>query len=94
MALVQNKCDLLGSDGVSADAAEAMARRLRLRVYRTCVREGLNCNAGAPWCCQSQHAREKALVGGSRACILHTVQLAHESCEVLDIVMCKRTAQT
>lgn len=46
MALVQNKCDLLGGGGVSADAAEAMARRLRLRVYRTCVREGLNCDAG------------------------------------------------
>ena len=46
MALVQNKCDLLGNGGVSADAAEAMARRLRLRVYRTCVREGLNCDAG------------------------------------------------
>ena len=51
MALVQNKCDLLGGSGVSADAAEAMARRLRLRVYRTCVREGLNCDAGARWRC-------------------------------------------
>ena len=48
MSMVQNKCDLLGADGVSADAAEAMARRLGLRFYRTCVREGLNCDAGIP----------------------------------------------
>ncbi|KAK9839621.1 hypothetical protein WJX81_001404 [Elliptochloris bilobata] len=47
MALVQNKCDLLSAGGVGADAAEAMARRLGLRVYRTCVCEGLNCDAGA-----------------------------------------------
>ena len=48
MAMVQNKCDLLSASGVGADAAEAMARRLGLRFYRTCVREGLNCDAGAP----------------------------------------------
>jgi len=47
MAMVQNKCDLLGPDGVAAEAAEAVARRLRLRFYRTCVREGHNCDAGA-----------------------------------------------
>lgn len=48
MAMVQNKCDLLSAGGVGADAAEAMARRLGLRFYRTCVREGLNCDAGTP----------------------------------------------
>lgn len=48
MAVVQNKCDLLSAGGVGADAAEAMARRLGLRFYRTCVREGLNCDAGTP----------------------------------------------
>jgi len=47
MAMVQNKCDLLGPGGVAAEAAEAVARRLRLRFYRTCVREGHNCDAGA-----------------------------------------------
>ena len=39
--LVQNKVDLLHEAQVSADEAEAMARRLGLRLYRACVKDNV-----------------------------------------------------
>lgn len=52
MAMVQNKCDLLRGGGVSAEAAEAMARRLGLRFYRTCARGAqLRRRRGRAACC-------------------------------------------
>ncbi|XP_032817587.1 ras-related protein Rab-23-like [Petromyzon marinus] len=42
--LVQNKIDLLDEAAVHSDEAEALARKLRLRFYRTSVKEDLNVN--------------------------------------------------
>ncbi|BDA40353.1 Ras-related protein Rab-35 [Coccomyxa sp. Obi] len=42
MAIVQNKVDLIERAAMSSEEAEAMARRLNLRFYRTCVKEDLN----------------------------------------------------
>mmetsp|Transcript_9358 Transcript_9358/g.30786 ORF Transcript_9358/g.30786 Transcript_9358/m.30786 type:complete len:242 (-) Transcript_9358:49-774(-) len=42
MCLVQNKIDLLDQATVSQQDAEAMARKLGLRFYRTCVKDNLN----------------------------------------------------
>ncbi|WIA41606.1 hypothetical protein OEZ86_008966 [Tetradesmus obliquus] len=42
MALVQNKVDLIEQAVVSSEEAEAMARRLGLKFYRTCVKQDLN----------------------------------------------------
>ncbi|KAI8468122.1 MAG: small rab-related GTPase [Monoraphidium minutum] len=42
MVLVQNKVDLLDRAAVSSEEAEEMARRLGLKFYRSCVKEGLN----------------------------------------------------
>lgn len=46
MALLQNKVDLIEQSEVSSEEAEAMARRLNLRLYRGCVREDLNVDSG------------------------------------------------
>ena len=37
MALVQNKCDLLDDAKMTVAEADAAARRLRMRLYRSCV---------------------------------------------------------
>lgn len=42
MSLVQNKVDLIDQSVASAEEVEAMARRLGLRLYRTCVKENVN----------------------------------------------------
>ena len=42
MVLVQNKVDLMDKAVVSPDEAEALARRLQLKFFRTCVKEDLN----------------------------------------------------
>ncbi|KAL3139526.1 Ras- protein Rab-23 [Trebouxia sp. C0009 RCD-2024] len=42
MALVQNKVDLMDQAEVSNQDAEALTRELRLRFYRTCVKDNLN----------------------------------------------------
>eukprot|EP00879_Flechtneria_rotunda_P032272 GHRR01035451.1.p1 GENE.GHRR01035451.1~~GHRR01035451.1.p1 ORF type:complete len:265 (+),score=100.20 GHRR01035451.1:228-1022(+) len=44
MVLVQNKVGLLDKAVVSSGEAEAMARRLALKFYRTCVKEDMNIN--------------------------------------------------
>lgn len=41
-ALVQNKVDLLDEAVVTPQEVEALARRLGVRLYRTCVKENLN----------------------------------------------------
>eukprot|EP00775_Hariotina_reticulata_P009933 gene9933-10088_t len=41
MALVQNKVDLIDQAVVTNEEAEAMARRLGLKFYRTCVKQDL-----------------------------------------------------
>ena len=46
MALVQNKVDLLGQAAVRDDEAQEMAKRLRLRFYRACVKDNLNVAEG------------------------------------------------
>ena len=47
-ALLQNKVDLIEQSEVFSEEAEAMARRLNLRLYRGCVREDLNVDSGRP----------------------------------------------
>ena len=42
VALVQNKCDLADQAVVSATEVEGIARKLGLKLYRTCVKEGIN----------------------------------------------------
>mmetsp|Transcript_13263 Transcript_13263/g.23494 ORF Transcript_13263/g.23494 Transcript_13263/m.23494 type:complete len:328 (-) Transcript_13263:572-1555(-) len=42
MCIVQNKIDLLDQAVVSNETVEAMARKLGLKLYRTCVKENLN----------------------------------------------------
>lgn len=42
MCLVQNKVDLIDRAVASADEVEAMARKLGLKLYRTCVKENIN----------------------------------------------------
>ncbi|GBF92509.1 hypothetical protein Rsub_04613 [Raphidocelis subcapitata] len=42
LALVQSKVDLLDRAVVSSEEAEEMARRLGLKFYRSCAKEGLN----------------------------------------------------
>ncbi|GMH38179.1 hypothetical protein BSKO_06063 [Bryopsis sp. KO-2023] len=42
MAIVQNKVDLIDQAAMSNEEAEDMARKLGLRVYRSCVKESLN----------------------------------------------------
>lgn len=42
MCLVQNKVDLIDRAVASADEVEGMARKLGLKLYRTCVKENIN----------------------------------------------------
>mmetsp|Transcript_24188 Transcript_24188/g.29327 ORF Transcript_24188/g.29327 Transcript_24188/m.29327 type:complete len:247 (-) Transcript_24188:393-1133(-) len=42
MVLVQNKVDLLSEAQMTADEAEAMARKVGLKFYRACVKENMN----------------------------------------------------
>jgi Ras-related protein Rab-23 len=42
VALVQNKVDLVDQAVVSATEVESLARKLGLKLYRTCVKEGIN----------------------------------------------------
>lgn len=42
MALVQNKVDLIDQAVVSPQEVEALARSLKLKLYRTCVKDNLN----------------------------------------------------
>jgi Ras-related protein Rab-23 len=42
VALVQNKVDLVDQAVVSATEVETLARKLGLKLYRTCVKEGIN----------------------------------------------------
>mmetsp|Transcript_20202 Transcript_20202/g.51171 ORF Transcript_20202/g.51171 Transcript_20202/m.51171 type:complete len:249 (-) Transcript_20202:284-1030(-) len=42
MAMVQNKVDLVDHAVVSPEEVEALARKLGLRLYRTCVKENIN----------------------------------------------------
>lgn len=42
VCLVQNKVDLIDQAVASAEEVEAMARKLGLRLYRTCVKENVN----------------------------------------------------
>uniref|UniRef100_A0A2K6KPE9 Ras-related protein Rab-23 n=1 Tax=Rhinopithecus bieti TaxID=61621 RepID=A0A2K6KPE9_RHIBE len=44
--LVQNKIDLLDDSCIKNEEAEALAKRLKLRFYRTSVKEDLNVNEG------------------------------------------------
>uniref|UniRef100_A0A3Q3IHU0 Ras-related protein Rab-23 n=1 Tax=Monopterus albus TaxID=43700 RepID=A0A3Q3IHU0_MONAL len=44
--LVQNKIDLLEETVIKNEEAEALAKRLKLRFYRTSVKEDLNVNEG------------------------------------------------
>ncbi|ELW65566.1 Ras-related protein Rab-23 [Tupaia chinensis] len=44
--LVQNKIDLLDESCIKNEEAEALAKRLKLRFYRTSVKEDLNVNEG------------------------------------------------
>jgi len=44
MVLVQNKIDLMDQATVAPDEAEHLARKLRLRFYRSSVKEDLNVN--------------------------------------------------
>eukprot|EP00073_Rattus_norvegicus_P049727 XP_017452060.1 PREDICTED: ras-related protein Rab-23 isoform X3 [Rattus norvegicus] len=45
-ALVQNKIDLLDDSCIKNEEAEGLAKRLKLRFYRTSVKEDLNVNEG------------------------------------------------
>ncbi|KAL3154602.1 Ras- protein Rab-23 [Trebouxia sp. C0010 RCD-2024] len=56
MALVQNKVDLMDQAEVSSEDAEALTRQLRLRFYRTCVKDNLNVSEGkkTEMCCKLQ----------------------------------------
>lgn len=47
LALVQSKVDLLDRAAVSSEEAEEMARRLGIKFYRSCAKEGLNVTEGA-----------------------------------------------
>ena len=42
MALVQNKVDLIDQAVVTPQEVEALARTLKLKLYRTCVKDNLN----------------------------------------------------
>ncbi|KAL0055635.1 hypothetical protein WJX82_002659 [Trebouxia sp. C0006] len=42
MALVQNKVDLMDQAEVTSEEAEALTRQLKLRFYRSCVKDNLN----------------------------------------------------
>mmetsp|Transcript_1970 Transcript_1970/g.3057 ORF Transcript_1970/g.3057 Transcript_1970/m.3057 type:complete len:247 (-) Transcript_1970:866-1606(-) len=42
MALIQNKVDLVDQATASGDEVEGMARKLGLKLYRTCVKENIN----------------------------------------------------
>lgn len=44
MVLVQNKVDLIDASTVRQEEAEEMAKKLRLRLYRTSVKEDVNVN--------------------------------------------------
>lgn len=46
MALVQNKIDLMNRSKVSRDEVESLARSIRLKVFRTSVKENLNVDSG------------------------------------------------
>ena len=56
MAIVQNKVDLIERAVMSSEEAEAMARRLNLRLYRSCVKEDLNVASGEAMCLKLRHA--------------------------------------
>ncbi|XP_012999259.1 ras-related protein Rab-23 isoform X1 [Cavia porcellus] len=52
--LVQNKIDLLDDSCIKNEEAEALAKRLKLRFYRTSVKEDLNVNEDSgPYACQA-----------------------------------------
>jgi Ras-related protein Rab-23 len=42
IVLVQNKVDLLDQAAVTKEEAEELATRLKLRLYRVCVKDGFN----------------------------------------------------
>uniref|UniRef100_A0A8C2DB69 Ras-related protein Rab-23 n=1 Tax=Cyprinus carpio TaxID=7962 RepID=A0A8C2DB69_CYPCA len=48
--LVQNKIDLLDDTVIKNEEAEGLAKRLKLRFYRTSVKEDLNVNEGEKLC--------------------------------------------
>ncbi len=56
MAIVQNKVDLIERATMSSEEAEALARRLNLRFYRTCVKEDLNVASGRQCTLTLSHA--------------------------------------
>lgn len=46
MVLVQNKIDLIDESAVSAEEVESLAKRLKLRLFRTSVKENFNIDEG------------------------------------------------
>ncbi len=42
MVLVQNKVDLIDKAVATSEEVEALAKRLKVKLYRTCVSENLN----------------------------------------------------
>ncbi|GAB6033335.1 Ras-protein Rab-23 [Chamberlinius hualienensis] len=52
MVLVQNKIDLIDQATVTPEEAESLAKRMRLRFYRTSVKEDLNVNEVFKYLCE------------------------------------------
>lgn len=46
MVLVQNKIDLIDESAVSAEEVESLTKRLKLRLFRTSVKENFNIDEG------------------------------------------------
>ena len=46
MALVQNKIDLMARSVVTKDEVETLAKSIRLKLFRTSVKENLNVESG------------------------------------------------
>ena len=46
MVVVQNKIDLIDESAVSAEDVEALTKRLKLRLFRTSVKENFNIDEG------------------------------------------------
>jgi len=65
MVLVQNKVDLMDDAKMSTNEVEHIARKLRLKLYRTCVKDNLNIDD------VFQHLGEQFIFRGGEASLEH-----------------------
>lgn len=65
MVLVQNKIDLIEQATVTPEEAETLAKKMRLRFYRTSVKEDLNVNEVFRYLCEKYLSQMNTLLEGN-----------------------------